>query len=160
LHQAAYHGAPVDIVEILIKHGAWRTLRTSRGEDFTPLDIARDFGWAHLYEILSPIIRHTIPERIIHALENRLYTLIREEVGEAILAQERTILPSLSVLTEMDRPELMFPIPLSEPGRGFLIFLDGRELVVQVFHNDDRPDRQVRIKEGGVEDIQGAVLGM
>lgn len=23
LHQAAYHGAPVDIVEILIKHGAW-----------------------------------------------------------------------------------------------------------------------------------------
>jgi hypothetical protein len=44
--------------------------------------------------------------------------------------------------------------------KGFLIFLDGRELVVQVFRNDDRPDRQVRIKEGGVEDIQGAVLGM
>ncbi|KAF8536865.1 hypothetical protein BDD12DRAFT_982502 [Trichophaea hybrida] len=171
LHQAAWHGAPVHVIETLIQHGAWRTLRTTKGKYLTPLDIAKDYGWAHLYEILSPVIRHTVPEKILQALERQLYTFIGEEVGGEVLAQERTVLPPLCVLTEMERPELMVPFPLSEPGRdppppgdarfrGFLVFLDGRELVVQVFRNNDHPDRQVRIKEGDVEDIQGAILGM
>jgi hypothetical protein len=78
----------------------------------------------------------------------------------------------------MERPELLFPISLSEPGRvndllvhvfgswprrraqRFHIFLDHHELVVHVFRISgiDVPARQVRIKERGMEDITGEAV--
>lgn len=42
LHQAAWHGANVDIVVDLLERGAWRSLRTTHGE--TAEDVARRRG--------------------------------------------------------------------------------------------------------------------
>lgn len=42
LHQAAWLGAPVDVVERQLRAGAWRSLRTAEGD--RPIDLARPRG--------------------------------------------------------------------------------------------------------------------
>ena len=51
LHQAAWLGAPVDVVERLLRAGAWRSLRTAEGD--RPIDLARTRGHLHLLEALA-----------------------------------------------------------------------------------------------------------
>src|SRR5262245_60374743 len=46
LHQAAHGDAPVPIIDRLLAAGAWRGLRTARGE--RPVDIAVRLGRSHL----------------------------------------------------------------------------------------------------------------
>ncbi|KAL9116920.1 MAG: hypothetical protein Q9187_006550 [Circinaria calcarea] len=111
LHHAAYHGAPVEVVRQLVAMGAWRTARAVRvpRQDMTPLDIARSAGFDHLYEVLSPVLRHTLASRTIYGLERKLYELIRHnEAVESRLAGLR--LPDLSVLLELEAMEMWFPV--------------------------------------------------
>ena len=111
LHQAAYLGAPVDVVKRLISMGAWRMARTLREpeKDMTPLDIARSAGFEHLYEILSPLIKHTIPFVTILALEQQLHILIQHE-AEADERLKNLRLPDLTVLLEFEVMEMWFPM--------------------------------------------------
>lgn len=51
LHQAAWLGAPVGVVEQLIELGAWRSLRNAEGD--RPIDIAEKRGHHHLAEVLA-----------------------------------------------------------------------------------------------------------
>jgi hypothetical protein len=60
--------------------GTFRTFK----KNATPLDIAREFGHDHLYDILSPVIRHTVPQTILISLEKLLYSLIEQEVGAVV----------------------------------------------------------------------------
>ena len=111
LHQAAYHGTSVKIVRKLILQGAWRLARAIRApyEGMTPLDVARSSGFEHLYEILSPVIKHTVPPKTLVVLEQKLHDLIlREEGTDDRLAGLR--LPDLSVLLELEIMEMWFPV--------------------------------------------------
>ena len=119
LHQAAHLGAPVDVVHQLVTMGAWRTARAIRApsEDMTPLDIARSAGFDHLYEVLSPVLRHTIKPKTLSGLERKLHELIRHhEAVESRLVGLR--LPDLSVLLELEVMEIWVPVTaLSESVR-------------------------------------------
>ena len=63
LHQAAYGGAPIEVVERLLNLGAWRTLQNARGE--RPIDVAGRRGNLHLMEVLTPVPR----QRLWHRFE-------------------------------------------------------------------------------------------
>lgn len=111
LHHAAYHGAPVEVVRQLVAMGAWRTARAIRRprEEMTPLDIARSAGFDHLYEVLSPVIRHTITPKTLSGLERKLHELIRHNGAvESRLVGLR--LPDLSVLLELEVMEIWVPV--------------------------------------------------
>jgi hypothetical protein len=52
LHQAAYNGASVEVVQKLVALGAWRTLQNSHGE--RPVDVAIRRNQTHLIQALDP----------------------------------------------------------------------------------------------------------
>ena len=111
LHHAAYFGASVDVVKRLISMGAWRMARTHREpqKDMTPLDLARSVGYEHLYEVLSPVSRHTILPSTILALQQQLHLLIRHE-AKADDRLRYLRLPDLTVLLESEVMEMWFPM--------------------------------------------------
>ena len=74
LHHAAWHGAPVEVVQRLIDLGAWRLLRTTAGQ--TPLAVAQQRGHQHLFDILQPVVRHPLTENVLLGLEEHLTMLI------------------------------------------------------------------------------------
>jgi hypothetical protein len=113
LHQAAWHGAPVDVVQQLIARGAWRTLRTAAGR--TALEIAAEREHAHLAGILRPVIRHPLDESLLRGLENQLHLLIRGRSAELVVKWQLR-LPQLAPLTELTEPKLSFPVPGQEGG--------------------------------------------
>lgn len=80
LHQAAWHGAPVDVVERLVDLGAWRTLRATNTK--RAVDVARDRGHDHLVDALtpSPVFEHPSP----YTLDGHLTGLIEARVRPAL----------------------------------------------------------------------------
>lgn len=126
LHQAAWHGADVDVVTRLVELGAWRSLRSTAGE--RPIDIASRRGHGHSLDALRPIVRHPLDEATIQALERNLHELIQERVSEMLL-HVRLRLPQISPLTELDEPTMWCPIPGMYGG--FRIELDEGELTVE-----------------------------
>jgi hypothetical protein len=125
LHQAARHGAPLEVAQRLIDLGAWRTLWTYAGK--TAQDIARERGHQHLVQILQPVILHPLADDIIRDLERQLHLLIRGRSAELVLKWQLQ-LPPLPPLTELVVPKLWFPVP-GQYG-GFSIELHGDELKV------------------------------
>jgi hypothetical protein len=81
--------------------------------DLTPLEMARELGYKHLFELLTPVIRHSIPNHILTALEAIFHKIICDDISEE---QEEPVLrlPELGVLTELDIP--MMDFWLSPPG--------------------------------------------
>ncbi|CAJ58931.1 MULTISPECIES: ankyrin repeat domain-containing protein [Frankia] len=108
LHQAAWHGASSGIVAGLLSRGAWRTLRTTRGE--RPIDIAAARGHSHLADVLRPVVRHPLSVEVVVALERRLHPLLAE-VSMGLTEQQRMRLPQVAVLTEISEGRLWFPVP-------------------------------------------------
>ncbi|KAK7018254.1 hypothetical protein R3P38DRAFT_2981939 [Favolaschia claudopus] len=150
LHQAAWHGESQEEVQRLLDLGAWRTLATIETNEI-PLDIARKFQHAHLYDLLAPVIRHPVPAKTMLRLEAGLHEIIQSEckLNEsdfASMSERATRYPEVSVLTELVLPLIWFPMNEEDlNSRGFLIRLDGREIVVKSPYN-----RQFRIPEDGV----------
>jgi hypothetical protein len=108
LHQAAYGGAPTDVVERLVGRGAWRLLRTAGGD--LPVDIARTRGHAHLLGVLEPRRVLTVRAEELAAIQDRFHQVITHRVGR-LVAEQRLRLPELAVLVELDRPEAWFAVP-------------------------------------------------
>jgi hypothetical protein len=106
LHQAAWHGASTDIVDELVRRGAWRTLRASSG--LRPEDIARERGHGHLAGSLRPVIVHEVGD--LDSLQERLHEVILGRVAD-LVEEHRMRLPVVEPLTEMEDPELWFPVP-------------------------------------------------
>lgn len=138
LHQAAWHGAPAPIVEKLICLGAWRLARTVRdGKMQTPLDIAKDLGWTHLYSLLTPVIHHPIPPLVLIGLQKQL-----DDVFATIFpgAMKNFLVPQVEILTELQDSQLL---ALLEPEVQSLeapvsmhLYLDQREIVARVVRKD------------------------
>jgi len=126
LHQAAWHGAPVEVAQRLIELGAWRLLRTTAGQ--TPLAVAEQRGHRHLFDILQPVVRHPVADDVLQGLQEHLHLLIRGRAAELVF-QWQLRLPQLAPLTELTEPKLWFPVP--GLNGGFAIELQDAELEVK-----------------------------
>ncbi|REJ04524.1 hypothetical protein DY023_13845 [Microbacterium bovistercoris] len=76
LHQAAFLGAPVDVVEELVRRGAWRSLPTADGD--RPIDLAERNGHHHLREALATHTPSDQERRRFAAWDRHLAALIAE----------------------------------------------------------------------------------
>ncbi|KAH7460498.1 hypothetical protein FOMA001_g19467 [Fusarium oxysporum f. sp. matthiolae] len=158
LHQAAWWGDERAVQELL-HMGAWRLARTLRNTSDSeshsrPLDIARGREWEHLYEFLDPEIKRPVDPKVLHALQDRLHSLIRQTFGDNRQAHlECFILPELEVLTEFEDSGMRFPLNPelqdSREGLAVHISLERDELIV-IMQLGRTERRNYRISSTGV----------
>lgn len=124
LHQAAYLGAPPQVVQGLIERGAWRSLKTAQGE--RPVDIARRKGHHHLVELLDVREPTQTEQHTFDAWGEHLAELIRLRTKDYDPVRFR------EVPTEVVALESLRSLWFSWPGMygGFSISVDGDKLVV------------------------------
>ena len=131
LHQAAHGGAPVPVVRRLLAMGAWRTLRTCRGE--RPVDIARRRGRLRLIPTLTPVYRRRrVPLDVLRCMQRHLHAVIREHrPGRAPSLR----LPEIEPLLEMGRDRVYFEVPGMYGGFEYWLEDDGvvPRLLVETF---------------------------
>jgi hypothetical protein len=159
LHQAAWHGTSTLVVERLILLGAWRLARTMRnGLMKTPLDVAKEFGWAHLYPLLMPVVHHTLPASVLVGLQKQLNEVFANAFPGAI---EHFRVPQVEILTELNDPQLLVPLEAEKQNVarpiGMHLVLDVRELVAQVVKTDGTTG-VYRIREDGWDEIERGIL--
>lgn len=94
------------MVQQLIDLGAWRTLRTAKGD--TALDIARDKGHRHLVEILTPKIPPRDDLAVIDWLDLQLAELVESRIRPQLEIELHH--PACSVLTEFPGRRLWYPV--------------------------------------------------
>ncbi len=107
LHQAAYGGASDLVVKGLLERGAWRTLRTARGE--RAVDVAQRRGHRALLDVLAPVLRHAVPVEDLAAIQTHFHRVICGRAAEQV-ANEALRLPELEPLVELDT-QAWFAIP-------------------------------------------------
>lgn len=108
LHQAAHGGASADVIEQLLRLGAWRTLRCAQGE--RPLDIAVRLGHEQLRELLTPVLQREVTLESLQLIQQHFHAVIRERASQYV--QEHALrLPELAPLLEMTVPKLWFAVP-------------------------------------------------
>lgn len=107
LHQAAWNRAPVDIVEQLVTNGAWRTLRTAKGQ--TARDIAEERGFFELLETLELRTRTSTKAGIFSSLDEHFAALVESRIRPDLTIRLRY--PPAEVLTEIPGQHIWFPIP-------------------------------------------------
>lgn len=66
-------------------------------------------GVAHLYDILSPVVRQTTPAEVLKNLERSFHQLIRSECGQRV-DLDALRLPLLEPLTELDGEAMWFSL--------------------------------------------------
>ena len=108
LHQAAWHGAPVTVVQQLIGFGAWRTHQNARGE--RPVDVADRQGHRYLLGALAPEYKHHVPFGVLLKVQAHFHTVIRSR-AERFIEAEGLRLPELEPLLEFEEPKMWFPVP-------------------------------------------------
>ena len=166
---------------LTLSAGTLRTVWTDAQEfshsDLTPIEMARELGYSHMFDVLSPVIRHNIPARTLDSLQRKLHGLITRDLGSRDEGKFLR-LPELVVLTELELPEMWFPISSPEAKdpmviqlshkvcsiytlimpQSYVYRLDGRELLVKSFAVDEfHGSKEYRISEGGVFEIEEAV---
>jgi len=108
LHQAAYAGASVDVVDRLIALGAWRTLRNARGE--RAIDVAQRMGHHQLSRPLAPVLKHQVPLDVLSQIQSHFHEVIRGRIDQP-LPHHALRLPELEPLLELEEPQMWFPVP-------------------------------------------------
>ena len=108
LHQAAWHGAPPDVVEELISLGSSRTLPTSAGQ--RALDIALEKGHAELKRSLEPVMRNGVSGHVLAMLDRHLAALVEDRIRPQLTIQLRPL--TTAILTEREPgASIWFPVP-------------------------------------------------
>ncbi|PLN78680.1 hypothetical protein BDW42DRAFT_187228 [Aspergillus taichungensis] len=172
---AAKHGCWPAVLEILdegrrVFDESWpnavrlRTLAIgqTKGEfrcaDITAAEIARELGYNDIYSILAPVIRHVLPAATLTLLQTKFDEFLQAELEECVtLTRGEMRLPPLAALTELERPEMWFPLALFQ--KAFLFRLDGGELVVLSLGRRQPPSRQAfRITTTGWTAIQDVII--
>jgi hypothetical protein len=108
LHQAAHAGAPIEIVDQLIRMGAFRTLQNVRGE--RPIDVAERRGHYQLREILEPQLKFLVPVGVLLKIQFHFHEVIRGRIDRQ-LPNHDLRLPELEPLLELDQPQMWFSVP-------------------------------------------------
>lgn len=107
LHQAAWHGAPVAVVERLLELGAWRTLRTAEGQ--RAVDIAVEHGHEHLRGPLEPVPHRQLDADTVEQLDRQLAVLVESRIRPQLTVELHH--PTCSVLAEIGDGKLWYPVP-------------------------------------------------
>ena len=107
LHQAAWLGAPVEVVDELIQRGAWRSLRNADGD--RALDIAQSRGHSHLLEALHVRELHEPELETFKAWDGHLADLIAQRTKSLEPVGFRAIPTEVIALEELE--ELWFGYP-------------------------------------------------
>lgn len=82
--------------------------------DLTSAEMARKLGSAHLYGLLTPRIQNGVPAAVLQKLQDQFHELIK--VGFDLVKNHQYLrLPDLFPLTEMDVPEMWFPLKTPNP---------------------------------------------
>ncbi|KAI0466081.1 hypothetical protein F4859DRAFT_507597 [Xylaria cf. heliscus] len=90
----------------------WKTVRSFDSARIMAYELAHEYGNEYLMERLRPRIVHVLDPSALESLEAQLHRIISEKFSQFI-SKGVFHMPQLSVLTEMDIPELWVPIPLS-----------------------------------------------
>jgi hypothetical protein len=124
IHQAAYVGAPRDVVERLIAMGAWRTLQNARGE--RPVDVAERRQQNQLRDLLEPSLRRRVPTGVLMKIQTHFHAVIRGR-AEGLVTGQALPLPELEVLLELEEPRIWFPVPGMYGGFSYWLERDGAD---------------------------------
>lgn len=144
LHQAAWLGAPVNVVEELVRRGAWRSLRNADGD--RPIDIARARGHNHLLDSLAV--------REVGEKEQKKFAAWDRHLAEVIAQTTRGLRPVAfrGVPTEVVVLEGLNSLFAGYPGMfgGFFVSTRGEDLFVEASSRMDDGDGELhRITERG-----------
>ncbi|RMY56210.1 hypothetical protein D0863_13057 [Hortaea werneckii] len=160
LHQAALFRAPRHVVSRMTAAGAMKTIRTNWAEDMfchrdlTPAEIARVLGFSDLASELAPTVYHFVPPKLLQSLQDSLWSIIREDLRDNWWL-DKLVMPDLHALTELEVPEMVFPIPRILI---YHIYLDGRELVLDKEGLEEGGNSTWRLTGGEVHQVERAVL--
>ena len=108
LHQAAYGGAPFDVIQRLLELGAWRTLQNARGE--RPVDVAERRGNNQLLDALEPVHKHRVPIGVLLKIQSHFHDVIKGRV-DRLITEHALRLPELEPLLEVESSPVWFPVP-------------------------------------------------
>jgi ADP-ribosyl-[dinitrogen reductase] hydrolase len=122
LHQAARGGAPGEVVERLLALGAWRTLRTRKGE--LPVDIARQHGHERIVSLLEPKPVREVDAGALERMQGHFHEVIRGRIANLDGILEKLRLPELVPLTEYPRAKIWFAVPGMYGGFSFWLESD------------------------------------
>lgn len=122
LHQAAWHGAPVPVVEKLITLGGWRTCQNARGE--RPVDVAERRDHRHLLAALAPVYKRRVPLEVLSRVQAHFHAVIRGR-AEHLVAQHQLRLPELEPLLEFEEESTWFKVPGMVGGFHYWLDVDG-----------------------------------
>lgn len=112
LHQAAWHGAPVEVAAELLDRGALRSLRDAKGRTAFDVAVEHDSSPA-LRRLLSPSRCRLSPTKL-EGLDERLAELIDGRIaGRLFDGDLRTVLryPAVEILHELPGQRVWFPLP-------------------------------------------------
>ncbi|AXF26067.1 hypothetical protein CUJ89_37525 [Burkholderia pyrrocinia] len=128
LHQAAYGGAPPEVVAELLWLGAWRMLRDAQRE--RALDIAMRRGHRHLVELLTPQPRRSVPGDTLLEIQRHFHAMIAGRIAHLRIDALR--LPELEPLLELDAQaeRMWFAVPGMYGGFGYALRTDGDAAVL------------------------------
>lgn len=125
LHQAAWHGASIEVVDQLLDLGAWRMLPTADGR--TAYDIAVEKGHGHLAAALEPRTGHRFDADVAARIEAHLAALVESRIRPHLEIRLRH--PVVAVLTETPEQSIWYPVPGMYGG--FSIKLRERHLYIE-----------------------------
>lgn len=107
LHQAAWLGAPVEVVEELIRRGAWRSLRTADGS--RPVELAHRRGHEHLIEPLAMQLPNEHEQLRYAAWDAHLARLIAERTEQMHAVKMRAIPTEIIALEQLETLYFGYP---------------------------------------------------
>lgn len=112
LHQAARHGAPLEVLDMLLNHGALRSLRDAQGR--TAFDVAGEHDQPYqLRQLLKPRPSPVPPDRL-KALDLHLAEVIDSRVdllSNGQTTQQALRYPPVEILHELPQWSIWFPVP-------------------------------------------------
>ncbi|MBN3773711.1 ankyrin repeat domain-containing protein [Burkholderia sp. Se-20378] len=128
LHQAAYGGAPKEVVVALLQLGAWRMLRDAQGA--RPVDLAERRGHRPLVDLLTPQPRRFVPDETLCDIQRHFHDMIRGRIAR--LRVDALRLPELEPLLELDAQaeRVWFAVPGMYGGFGYALRNDGAAAVL------------------------------
>ncbi|KAI3320735.1 hypothetical protein HD806DRAFT_228758 [Xylariaceae sp. AK1471] len=95
--------------------GVWKTVKSFDSARNMAYELAHRYENEYLMDLLQPRIIHALDPSALEDLETQLHKIMVEKFGQFISGHVFHM-PQLSVLTEMEIPELWIPIPLSYGG--------------------------------------------
>lgn len=107
LHQAAWLGASTQVVDELIRRGAWRSLRTAKGD--RPIDIALRRNHHHLADLLAVDGPSDYQARQFAAWDKHLSELIRERTKFLEPVKIRSVPTEVIVLEPLENLYFAYP---------------------------------------------------